>query len=183
MARMTAFEKWFVNRRGEQTFVKLLTELEKAAVVHIDNNSRILELGGGNGAFSSMLFDRYHPRLVILTDLDPDQVAVARSLLKKKYGSLPNSFNLGQADATHLPYKNESFDIVVAHLILHHLGTKEEVFLGLDEISRVLASHGQFIYAEFEHKNEIREHLSHSGFEISFRKVGIQREVVVAVKV
>ncbi|MCL5874493.1 MAG: class I SAM-dependent methyltransferase [Candidatus Thermoplasmatota archaeon] len=181
MAELSRFEKFFVNRRGESSFMKLTGDLESSGVLRIDDKSRVLELGGGNGAFSSLIYNKFRPASFTLTDYDPDQISLAKETLEKKFGTLPSTFILQQADARHLVFENNSFDMVLAHLILHHLGGLEDIFEGLKEVSRVLVPGGAFIYAEFAHKKEIRAKLTEMGFVISFRK-GFHRETVVAIK-
>jgi ubiquinone/menaquinone biosynthesis C-methylase UbiE len=181
MAKMTGFEKYFVNRRGERFFEKLIDDLETSGTLKITGNSRILELGGGNGALSSLIYKRYQPASYTFTDYDPDQLALAQESMKERFGEVPESFTFQQADAADLVYKNGSFDLVIAHLILHHLGGTDAIFSGLNEISRVLVPGGTFLYTEFSHKKEIRAKLTEMSYAITYKK-GLHRENVVAVK-
>jgi len=178
---LSRIEKWFVNKRGEGYFEKLLFRMKESGAVKVGNNSRILELGAGNGALSSLLYEKFHPLSITLTDFDQDQVATARKRLEDKFGGVPDVITIERADATNLRYQNNTFDLVVAHLILHHLGKLENIFTGLGEIHRVLVPDGAFIYVEFAHKQEIRRHLGELGFNISYRK-GFHRETVIATK-
>ncbi|MEM3214444.1 MAG: class I SAM-dependent methyltransferase, partial [Conexivisphaerales archaeon] len=75
MAKLSTIEKWFVNRRGESYFEKFLRKIKESGTVNLDNSSKILELGGGNGALSSLLYERFHPLSITLTDFDQEQVA------------------------------------------------------------------------------------------------------------
>ncbi len=178
---MSPWEKFFVNRRGEGSFNRLISKMAYSGVVRIGNSSRVLELGGGKGTFSSLLYERYHPKIVFLTDYDQDQVNLARNYLVNKFGKIPDDLVLQQADASHLKYEDDSFDVVVARMILHHLGELKDIYSGLDEINRVLLPGGVFVYVEFAHKREIRKHLAELGFNVHFRK-GLHSETVIAVK-
>jgi len=178
---MSPWEKFFVNRRGEGSFNGLISRMADSGVVIIGNSSRVLELGGGKGTFSSLLYERYHPKTVFLTDYDQDQINLARNLLMNKFGKIPGNLVLEQADASHLKYEDDSFDVVVARMILHHIGKLEDIFRGLDEIHRVLVPGGAFVYVEFDHKTGIREHLTDKGYTIAYRK-GLHSETVIAVK-
>ncbi|MDG7039596.1 MAG: class I SAM-dependent methyltransferase [Nitrososphaerota archaeon] len=181
MPELSRIEKWFVNKRGEGYFEKLLSRMKESGAVKVGNNSKILELGAGNGALSSLLYEQFHPLSITLTDFDQDQVATARKRMEDRFGRVPDVITIEQADATNLRYQNNTFDLVVAHLILHHLGKLENIFTGLGEIHRVLVPDGAFIYVEFAHKKEIRRRLGELGFNISYRK-GFHRETVIATK-
>ncbi len=93
MAKMTGFEKYFVNRRGERFFEKLIDDLETSGTLKITGNSRILELGGGNGALSSLIYKRYQPASYTFTDYDPDQLALAQESMKERFGEVPRIFH------------------------------------------------------------------------------------------
>src|SRR5690625_6143041 len=69
----------------------------------------VLEIGGGSGAMAAELA-RTNPHVrLTMTDLDPTMVRAARH----RFAHLPHA-TAQQADATHLPYDNESFDRCVA---------------------------------------------------------------------
>ncbi|MEM3497735.1 MAG: class I SAM-dependent methyltransferase [Conexivisphaerales archaeon] len=182
MAKLSTIEKWFVNRRGESYFEKFLRKIKESGTVNLDNSSKILELGGGNGALSSLLYERFHPLSITLTDFDQEQVATARKRLEDKFGKVPETINIQQADATHLQYQDGTFDLVVAHLVLHHLGKLKDIYTGLEEVHRVLRASGTFVYVESKYKQEIRKHLEEMGFEIPYRK-GFYQETVIATKI
>jgi ubiquinone/menaquinone biosynthesis C-methylase UbiE len=99
-----------------------------------------LELGCGTGFFTLNLklagvIDECH-----VTDLSPGMVDVARR----------NTRGLGfevegrVADAEHLPYDDDSFDIVIGHAVLHHIPDLDRSFR---EILRVLKPGGRFVFA------------------------------------
>jgi ubiquinone/menaquinone biosynthesis C-methylase UbiE len=76
---------------------------------------RVLEIGGGGGAMAEAVIEA-HPRVSLTTtDTDPAMVRAARRLLA---GSAVETL---EADATRLPFADESFDTVLSFLMLHHV--------------------------------------------------------------
>lgn len=97
----------------------------------------MLEIGGGGGAMAAELA-RTNPHVrLTMTDIDPTMVRAARH----RFAHLPHA-TAQQADATHLPYDNESFDVVTSFLMLHHVVHWESA---VNEVSRVLRPGGLFL--------------------------------------
>jgi len=164
MPEMTGFEKFFVNRRGVRSYRKMLDRMESTGQFGLPPSSQVLELGAGNGGLSLLVAERYHPARVCVTDYDPAQVAIAKQHIESVFRSTPPSMEVARGDATHLEYGDGSFDLVMAHHVLHHLGPTPAILQGLDEIARVLRPGGRLLYAEMFHKQEIRDHLAKCGF-------------------
>ena len=164
MPEMTRAEKAFVNRRTTRSLSRLLNRVERSSPLSLSSAAQVLELGGGNGRLSLLINERYHPARIHLTDYDPDQLAVAKHNVELQYGSIPPSIVLEQGDATRMQYANDSFDLVIAHYVLHHLGKVPDILRGLDEIYRVLRPNGRLFYVETFHKRAIRDHLGGMGF-------------------
>ncbi len=101
---------------------------------------RALEIGAGTGFFSLNLKQAGVLDEVHVTDLSPGMVAAARR----------NAEQLGfdvegrVADAEHLPYDDDTFDVVVGHAVIHHI---PDVELALREVLRVLKPGGRFVVA------------------------------------
>jgi len=170
MPEMSRFEKRWVNRRGSRAYQRMLDRMENSGQLLLTNSSQVLELGAGNGAFSMLIQERFHPARVYLTDFDPEQLAVARQNLEGHFGTVPPSIVVERGDATHLTYGDRTFDLVIAHHVLHHLGSISGILQGLDEIARVLRPGGRLLYVEMFHKRQIREHLAEQGFTVVFRE-------------
>ena len=101
---------------------------------------RALELGCGTGFFLLNLMQGKVAERGSVTDLSPGMVQVA----------LRNAAGLGLdvdgrvADAEHVPYDDDTFDLVVGHAVLHHIPDLGAVFR---EVLRVLKPGGRFVFA------------------------------------
>jgi ubiquinone/menaquinone biosynthesis C-methylase UbiE len=170
MPEMTRFQKFFVNRRGPRAYQRLLARLEAAGELPLGPSSQVLELGAGNGTLSLLVFERHHPARICITDYDPEQLVVAQKHVESRLGAIPPNLVLERGDALHLSYADATFDLVMAHQVLHHLGHVAEILQGLDEIKRVLRPRGRLLYAEMFHREAIREHLVKRGFTVAFHE-------------
>jgi ubiquinone/menaquinone biosynthesis C-methylase UbiE len=170
MPEMSRFEKRFVNRRGERSYTRMLDRMDRAGQLPFAPTSQVLELGAGNGVLTMLVHERYHPARMWLTDYDPDQLSVARKNVEGRYGGVPSWLVLEQGDATHLGYADGTFDWVLAHHMLHHLGSDDQIRGGLDEIARVLRPGGRLLYVEMFRKRVVRDHLVTRGFAFKFRE-------------
>ena len=95
----------------------------------------VLDNGCGVGALAAHLGDARH-----LVGLD-----LSLTMLRTA-GDAP--FARAQGDSTALPFASETFDLVVARSLLHHLPVLED---GVREMHRVLRPGGQVILADTNH--------------------------------
>ncbi|NHX36801.1 MULTISPECIES: class I SAM-dependent methyltransferase [Halolamina] len=102
-------------------------------------NKRVLFIGVGEGKHAGEFSD-LHPSSDI-TGIELSHNRLKNT--KEKYG---RALTLARADGEDLPFDADSFDIVVAHAVLHHLPNWNTD--GLDEIERVLAEGGRFVFYE-----------------------------------
>ncbi len=100
---------------------------------------RVLELGCGTG---SMWRDAVLPKncRVTLTDLSAGMLATARVNTTHLHA------NYAVCDAMDLPWPDESFDVVIANMMLYHV---PDIELALSEIRRVMKPNGRFFAATF----------------------------------
>ena len=105
------------------------------AIGHTDLRGEVLELGSGSGAMAAALLDRYPTVRLTATDVDPAMRAAASQRLAP-YGERAE---VRDADATSLPFDDETFDAVVSFIMLHHVIDWEQA---LGEIVRVLRPGG-----------------------------------------
>ena len=105
----------------------------------IPENARVLELGCGTGILWRSPVPVPPGWRVILTDMSDGMIRETRGNLAR----LGRSFSYSQADAQALPFRDSSFDAVIANHMLYHV---PDVSRALGEIRRVLKPSG-FCYA------------------------------------
>lgn len=114
--------------------------------VSFEAGQRVLEVGTGTGEMA-MALAKAGAREVIGTDLSPAMLEYAEYLRavngdEESLGRV--SFRLASAHA--LPFAAETFDLVLADLVLHHL---PQIDRTLQELIRVLRPGGLLVLAEF----------------------------------
>jgi malonyl-CoA O-methyltransferase len=107
--------------------------LERLEVVRIDPKV-VVDLGAGTGMASRALSRRYSSAQVIAVDSSPRMLQVAR----RRQGWL-RRFGRLAAQASRLPLRPSSVDLVFSNLMLQWCNEPHEVFA---EIGRVLRAHG-----------------------------------------
>ena len=100
----------------------------------------VLEIGGGRGVGTELLLTRFDSAKVTAIDLDPHMVRLAR----RRLAPFGERASVRVADATSLPFEDDSFDAVFDFGIIHHVPNWRAA---LDEVHRVLRPGGR-LYAE-----------------------------------
>ena len=110
----------------------------------VPNGARALEVGCGPGRLSILLAERGFD--VTGVDLDPAMVERARANAARSAngGGRGPSFAVG--DVASLAFPDDSFDVVVSTLSMHHW---EDPAAGLNEIARVLRPDGRALIWDF----------------------------------
>jgi ubiquinone/menaquinone biosynthesis C-methylase UbiE len=98
----------------------------------------VLEIGAGSGAMAAELLTRYDQPTMTVTDFDQSMVDAASARLAE-FG---DRVMVRQADATALPFPDESFDAVLSWVMLHHTVEWEQA---LAESVRVLRPGGHVV--------------------------------------
>ncbi|MGD9332943.1 MAG: methyltransferase domain-containing protein [Desulfobacterales bacterium] len=94
--------------------------------------ARVLEVGCGTG--TQLAFYQDQGYRVAGIDLSPAMLQVAR-------GRLAGRSSICRGDAARLPYPDDSFDLVLAALVLHEMAPPQRLAV-LEDMSRVLARNG-----------------------------------------
>ncbi len=182
---MSRVSRFFVNtlnaprNRRLQRWIQANGSLRAGAVA--------LEVGCGNGDLAARLVDALHPARYVATDLDTDQIEVAKAHLAKRYpDGIPQGLELQTADMLQLPFSDASFDAILAVVAIHHATPNHhesgEVPHALAQLDRVLRPGGVLIYEEILHKDLIRAWLAERGYAFSGIERGFKRESVMARK-
>lgn len=107
-------------------------------------DKRILDVGSGTGTMSVMIKQAHPSAQVVGLDGDPQILEIARAKARK----LGIEIRFDQGMSFDLPYPNESFDIVLTSMMLHHL-TRDDKQTTAREMYRVLRPGGQLFGADF----------------------------------
>jgi len=99
--------------------------------VKIASQSRLLEIGSATGVLSAYLFSKYR-----VTSVDNAPKMIARA--KENYPYI----DFQVADASHLPFKDESFSVVVASSLINLVEERQEI---LNEMLRVCKRDGKVL--------------------------------------
>lgn len=106
-------------------------------LLHIQNNLKILEVGCGSGHFTNMI-KKYYPTCDVYgIDLDNNHIKFAKNESKR----LNIDVNYQVADVSHLPFEDNSFDIVFSHTLIEHLPFDDFI----KEQKRVLNKGGKLV--------------------------------------
>lgn len=121
--------------------------------LNISCTDEILEIGCGDGQlWRCSGSDLPKASKIILSDISEGMINDARENLKK----LEDKVQFQIIDCCELPYKDESFDIVIANHMLFYVKDRERAF---SEIKRVLKTGGYFYCSTygFGHMKQIEE--------------------------
>lgn len=121
---------------GKQTFFQW-----QAGMLPSLSGKRVLELGAGNGRLWKDLLPRWRDCELCLTDIAEDVLDAAKTNLEP-FASLTDGLTFEALDFNHLPYADNSFDIVIANHNLYYASDVSDV---LKSIYRVLKPGGQLI--------------------------------------
>jgi ubiquinone/menaquinone biosynthesis C-methylase UbiE len=170
LERIDIYKNFGYDVKRERTFI-----LEKSKPIEGD----ILEIGTGKGYFTLELAKAGYS--FTSADISYDELNFA--LFNLEYFGLENQVILKIDDAENLSFENESFDIVFAINLIHHL---KNPFKAMDEFARVVKPEGKIVLSDFHeegfkimdkiHTSEGRKHETGNAaleeIEIHFKNKG-----------
>lgn len=142
--RISIHSKYSTNKMGFGNWIVSNYEIKEGM--------RILELGCGTGDMwkeHMKLLDNVSE--IVLTDFSAGMLQSAKDLL----GNHQN-ISYEVVDIQNIPYEDNSFDIVIANMMLYHV---PDIHKGLEEVGRVLKTDGSFYCATYG-ENGIVEYIS-----------------------
>ena len=107
---------------------------------HIERDDHVLDIGSGNGRFFPLVRERHAQ----YTGVD-----YAEGLVREAKKKFPEG-NFQIADATALPFPDNSFDIAYSFAVIHHIPSKELRTQFITEARRVLHPHGKLILTAWD---------------------------------
>lgn len=101
-------------------------------------DGRVLEIGAGSGAMAAQLLESFPSVQLTATDFDEAMV----DSITRRLAPFGGRATTRQADATALPFPDDTFDAVVSWIMLHHTLQWEKA---LDEALRVVRPGGRVV--------------------------------------
>ena len=120
---------------------------------HLQSKMKVLEIGGGNGALWTENIQQVPENIfLVLSDISEGMLRDAR----RNIGSKDQRFSFPAFDCHHIPYADESFDLVIANHVLFYC---KDISAVCKEVHRVLKPDGRFICSTYgsHHMKEISE--------------------------
>jgi len=136
MSAYSTISEYYIRtkRKPWKDFKEYLLKISN--LIDLSKKHLICDVGGGNGR-NLLLFQDYKSQF-ILCDL-------SFKLLKNSV-LLPNSANhLVNLEMTSLPFRKESYDLVLSIAAIHHLNNQTDVICAFTEIKKILQRKGFFI--------------------------------------
>lgn len=135
MAKMSLFEKTFVNSKLDYLFHKIFGIGRLLEHIDISDAKDVLEIGCGVGITSGFINQTFPNIQITATDYDQSQIERA------KLQSVGKNIIFKQEDATKLSFSDNSFDTCFASFVFHHISNFP---MALKEIHRILKPGARF---------------------------------------
>lgn len=120
----------------------ILSPSKLTSCLSLNQNANVLELGCGPGYYSATVARNIQGGKLTLADIQQEMLDMA----KKRLESLDiSNVNYVQADATALPFENDSFDVVYLVAVLGEVPDEEKC---IRELHRVLRTGGLLSVSE-----------------------------------
>jgi ubiquinone/menaquinone biosynthesis C-methylase UbiE len=129
----------FPNDQGRNSRQAQLEIPALVRALRLPTEVRILEIGCGRGIALPVLDRLCRPRRLVGLDIDGELLVEAAEMLRE-HGT---PAELYRGDVRRMPFADEAFDVVIDFGTLYHIARSPQA---LDEIVRVLAPAGTFVY-------------------------------------
>ena len=129
----------FPNEEGRNTRQAQWEVPVLVRALGLPRGARILEIGCGRGIALPVLDRLCSPRRLVGLDIDGELLVEAASNLREQ----GTRAELCCGDVRWMPFADEAFDVVIDFGTLYHIAGPRSA---LDEIARVLAPTGMFVY-------------------------------------
>ncbi|MFA5004279.1 MAG: methyltransferase domain-containing protein [Candidatus Saccharimonadales bacterium] len=153
------------NNYAKSDWVDKPSLFAETAITYFPKSGKVLELGAGQGQDSRYFAE--HGYEVVSTDLEPTALEIGAQKLPPE---LAKKVTFTQVDLhKELPFENELFDVVYAHLSLHYFDTETTHQL-FGEVHRVLKPGG--VLAIFTNSTSDPEYKTGEEIEPDFFRIG-----------
>lgn len=153
----------------------IISPIELAEHLHLNDNSKVLEIGSGPGYFSIEIAKIIKEGFIILFDIQHEMLLKCSK--KISTNNIGNAF-LTQGNAEYLPFKSDLFDRVFLVTVLGEVSNPRKC---IESVSRILRSGGILSITEmkgdpdlltFEELNSITSEFGFVYSEIFYSKKG-----------
>jgi len=131
--------KWGVDY-GEVGRHQVRGKLHKLLGRPLPQYRRSLEIGAGTGYFTLNMLQDGVVCEAVATDISPGMLDALQANAQR----IGVGVQTVACDAEHLPFEDDSFDLVLGHAVLHHIPRLDRAFA---EFRRVLRPGGEFLFA------------------------------------
>lgn len=138
MPEMQGLEKLVLRSRAWRSLTQRVTLPWVLRFADLPASARALEIGSGGGFNAEVLLRRFSGWNLTASDIDPEMVSLARDRLAPFGGRV----EVAEIDAIRTGFPDDSFDVVVALLVWHHVGDWRAATA---EVARILRPGGRFL--------------------------------------
>jgi arsenite methyltransferase len=137
-------------------FTKIRTRENVLDLVSWRGNEQVLDVGCGRGLMLIGAAQRLTTGQAIGIDIweakDQASNSLQAVLDNVQIAGVQNKVEVQTADCRSLPFKDQSFDVVVSHWVVHNLPSEEDRNRAISEMERVLRPEGTLILCDIEHR-------------------------------
>jgi tRNA (uracil-5-)-methyltransferase TRM9 len=151
-----------LNRQFYQTLARQFSSTRrklqpgvKQILKTIEPTSSLLDLGCGNGELARELAKKGHRGAYVGVDFSQEMLVEARAGLPKAFSAKFHQVDLGLPDWD-AAFLDESFEIILAFAVLHHLPGDHLRCQILEKVHAKLVPSGRFIHSEWQFLNSPR---------------------------